>query len=85
LIATAKGSPPAIADVDRRIDRQLAAVEAGVDAAVVGERIEALKRERAEAQAAMTRLEHDTREQARLDIEGACRSSTGSPTSAASW
>lgn len=37
-----------IADVDRRIDRQLAAIEAGVDATVVGGRIEALKGERAE-------------------------------------
>jgi hypothetical protein len=40
------------AEVDRRIDRQLAAIEAGVDPVVVGERIRALKLERAEAETA---------------------------------
>ncbi|MGH2844721.1 MAG: hypothetical protein ACRDL0_01630, partial [Thermoleophilaceae bacterium] len=60
-----------IADVDRRIDRQLAAIEAGVDPIVVGERIRALKLARAEAETGLADVERAHRQQARPDFEEA--------------
>lgn len=43
----------AIADLDGRVERQLAAIEAGVDPVLVGERIQALKAERDDKQTAL--------------------------------
>jgi DNA repair exonuclease SbcCD ATPase subunit len=58
-------------DVEQRIERQLAAIEAGVDPIVVGERIRALKSEREEAEAALAQLAQAQQEEP-IDIEEAC-------------
>jgi hypothetical protein len=50
-----------LGEVERRIERQLAAIEAGVDPALVGERIRALKSERQEVEAAIAELDHAQR------------------------
>jgi hypothetical protein len=49
-----------LSDVERRIERQLAAIEAGVDPAIVGERIRDLKAERQEIEALVAQLDHST-------------------------
>lgn len=54
-------------EVDQRIERQLAAIEAGVDPAVVGKRIRALKTEREEAEAALAQLEGSRRDSTAID------------------
>jgi hypothetical protein len=48
-----------LADVERRIERQLAAIEAGVDPAVVGERIRVLKTERQEIETLVNQLDRN--------------------------
>lgn len=60
-----------LADVERRITRQLAAIETGVDPHLVGERIEALKRERVETEAALNDLELEARRNGAVDLEDA--------------
>jgi hypothetical protein len=50
-----------LGEVEQRIERQLAAIEAGVDPALVGERIRALKSERQEIEAAIAQLDHAQR------------------------
>lgn len=62
-----------MADIERRITRQLAAIETGVDPHLVGERIEALKRERAETQAILSDLELEARTSGAVDFEDAQR------------
>ena len=56
-----------IGDVDQRIERQLAAIEAGVDPVVVGERIRALKSERAEVDIVLAQLEDARRDSTAVD------------------
>jgi hypothetical protein len=46
-----------LSEVDQRIERQLAAIEAGVDPIVVGKRIRTLKSEREEAEGVLAQLE----------------------------
>jgi site-specific DNA recombinase len=60
-----------LGEVDRKIERQLEAIEAGVDPVVVGERIRALKTEREETQAALAQLEDTHRDSAAVDPEDA--------------
>lgn len=56
-----------VGEVDQRIERQLAAIEAGVDPVLVGERIRNLKAEREEAQAALAQLEASYRDSTAVD------------------
>ncbi len=60
-----------LSDVEQRIERQLAAIEAGVDPIVVGERIRVLKSEREEVEAALAQLAQTEQEEP-IDIEEAC-------------
>ncbi len=52
-----------VAEIDQRIERQLTAIENGVDPTVVGERIRKLKDEREHAEAALAETESDLHEQ----------------------
>lgn len=61
-----------LGDVDRRIERQLAAIEAGVDPALVGKRIRVLRAEREEAAAALAQLEGSRRDDGTVDVDDAC-------------
>jgi hypothetical protein len=58
-------------EIDRRIERQLAAIEAGIDPVLVSERIHALKGEREDAQAALSHLEGGRRDSMAVDPEDA--------------
>jgi site-specific DNA recombinase len=60
-----------LGEIDRRIERQLAAIEAGVDPVLVGERIRALKGEREDAQSALAQLEGERRDSTAVDPEDA--------------
>jgi hypothetical protein len=60
-----------IGDIEQRIDRQLAAIEAGVDPVLVGERIPALNAERQDAETAVSGLENDD-QRGTIDVEEAC-------------
>jgi hypothetical protein len=60
-----------LSDVEQRIERQLAAIEAGVDPIVVGERIRILKSEREEVEVALAQLAQ-TQQEEPIDIEKAC-------------
>ena len=60
-----------LSDVEQRIERQLAAIEAGVDPIVVGKRIRILKSEREEVEAALAQLAQTEQEEP-IDIEEAC-------------
>jgi hypothetical protein len=60
-----------LGEVEQRIERQLAAIEAGVDPVVVGERIRALKSERGEIEAAIAQLEQAQRNGDEFDVEEA--------------
>ena len=60
-----------LSEVEQRIERQLAAIEAGVDPIVVGERIRILKSEREEVEAALAQLAQTEQEEP-VDIEEAC-------------
>ncbi len=60
-----------LGEVDQRIERQLAAIEAGVDPMVVGKRIGALKTEREEAEVALAQLEDSRRDSTTADPDDA--------------
>lgn len=60
-----------LGEIERRIERQLAAIEAGVDPVLVGERIRALKAEREDAQAVLAQLEGARRDSTAVDPEDA--------------
>jgi site-specific DNA recombinase len=61
-----------LGEVGQRIERQLAAIEAGVDPVLVGERIRSLKAEREEATAVLAHLEDSQRDSTSVDPEIAC-------------
>ena len=61
-----------VSDVEQRIERQLAAIESGVDPVLVGERIRALKDKREVAEAALAELEADDRQNGTVDPDEAC-------------
>ncbi len=61
-----------LADLDQRIERQLAAIESGIDPALVGERIRALKNERQQTQTALAQLDLQQREHTGIDLDEAC-------------
>jgi hypothetical protein len=61
-----------LADLDQRVQRQLAAIEAGVDAVLVGDRIRALKAEHQNVEAAIAELDDDRRQRTGLDLDDAC-------------
>jgi site-specific DNA recombinase len=60
-----------LGEVDQRIERQLAAIEAGVDPMLVGKRIGALKTEREEAEVVLTQLEDSRRDSTTADPDDA--------------
>jgi hypothetical protein len=60
-----------LSEIERRIERQLSAIEAGVDPVLVGERIRALKTEREDAQAVLAQLEGACRDSTAVDPEDA--------------
>ena len=60
-----------IAELEQKIERQLAAIEAGVDPVEVGRRIRELKAERAEAQTALTQIEDSRCDSTAVDPEDA--------------
>jgi hypothetical protein len=60
-----------LSEVEHRIERQLGAIEAGVDPVLVGERIRELKAERQEVEAAIAKLDHAQRNGDRFDVEEA--------------
>jgi site-specific DNA recombinase len=68
-----------IADIDQRIGRQLAAIEAGIEPVLVGERIRALKAERHQAEAALSQLDLQQRQHAGIDLQHACAILDGLP------
>lgn len=59
------------ANLAQRLERQLAAIEAGVDPALVGQRIAQIKTERNAADAALAELDLDERRQGAIDIDAA--------------
>ena len=61
-----------LSDLDRRIERQIAAIESGVDPVLVGERIRALKRERQECELALAQLDGEQRQHAIVNLDDAC-------------
>jgi hypothetical protein len=61
-----------LADLDQRIARQIAAIEAGVDPVLVGERIRALKAERQQTETTLATLDLERRQRATLDLDDAC-------------
>jgi Recombinase len=60
-----------LGEVEQRIERQLGAIEAGVDPALVGERIRELKAERQEVEAAIAQLDQAARNGEGFDVEEA--------------
>jgi hypothetical protein len=68
-----------LTDIDQRLQRQLAAIEAGVDAVLVGDRIRALKTERQQAELAITHLDDDRHRRTGLDVDDACAILDGLP------
>jgi len=60
-----------LSEIDQRVERQLAAIEAGVDPVVVGERIRILKAEREEAKAVLHQLDQVRRDSTAVDPEDA--------------
>lgn len=68
-----------VSDVEQRIERQLAAIESGVDPVLVGERIRALKGKREVAEAALAELEADDRQNGAVDLKDACAVLDGIP------
>jgi site-specific DNA recombinase len=60
-----------LADIDQRIERQIAAIESGIDPLLVGERVRALKDERQQAETALAQLDLQQRERIGIDLDGA--------------
>src|SRR6185295_6729788 len=60
-----------IATVEQKIERQLAAIEAGVDPVEVGRRIRELKAERTEAQSVLAQIEDSQRDSTAVNPEDA--------------
>jgi hypothetical protein len=60
-----------VSDVEQRIERQLAAIESGVDPVLVGERIRELKGKREEAETALAELDADDRQNGTVDLKDA--------------
>jgi hypothetical protein len=58
-----------LTDIDQRLQRQLAAIEAGVDAMLVGDRIRALKAERQQVELAIAHIDDDRRARTDLDLD----------------
>jgi site-specific DNA recombinase len=67
-----------LADLDQRLQRQIAAIESGVDPVLVGERIRALKGERDQAQTALSELDQQ-RQRPSVDLDRACAILDGLP------
>jgi site-specific DNA recombinase len=61
-----------LANLDQRIERQVAAIESGVDPVLVGERIRSLKGERQQSETALAQLDLLQRERIGLDLDEAC-------------
>lgn len=61
-----------LADLDQRIERQIAAIESGVDPVLVSERIQSLKSERQQSETALAQLDLLQRERIGLDLDEAC-------------
>jgi DNA invertase Pin-like site-specific DNA recombinase len=61
-----------LADLDQRLQLQIAAIESGVDPVLVGERIRTLKTERHQAEAVLSELDLQQRHRPAIDIDGAC-------------
>jgi site-specific DNA recombinase len=68
-----------VGEIERRIQRQLDAIENGVDPVLVGERIRALKQEREVAEAALADLEATDRRDGVVDLADACSVIDGIP------
>jgi hypothetical protein len=68
-----------LTDLDQRVQRQLAAIEAGVDAVLVGDRIRALKAEHHNVESAIAELDDDRRQRTGLDLDDACAALDGLP------
>jgi site-specific DNA recombinase len=67
-----------LADLDQRLQRQIAAIESGVDPMLVGERIRTLKAERQQAETVLSELDQQ-RQRPNMDLEGACAILDGLP------
>jgi site-specific DNA recombinase len=61
-----------LTDVDQRVELQLRAIEAGVDPTLVRDRVETLKAERDELQAALGELDDARRTDTAIDLDDAC-------------
>jgi hypothetical protein len=61
-----------LTDVDQRVELQLRAIEAGVDSTVVRDRVEALKAERDELQAALAAFDDADRADTAIELDDAC-------------
>ena len=60
------------AAIDKRLERQVAAIEAGVDPALVGQRIDRLKAERQRAEIALAEVEAKHRRHGAVNVAEAC-------------
>lgn len=65
-------------DAYQRLQRQIAAIESGVDPVFVGERIRALKAERQQAERVLSELDQQ-HQRPSVDLEGACTILDGLP------
>jgi DNA-binding Lrp family transcriptional regulator len=61
-----------LSNFDRRLERQLAAIEAGVEPSLVSQRIQALKAERQEIEISLTALTASEHQRGVVDINEAC-------------
>jgi site-specific DNA recombinase len=61
-----------LTDVDQRVELQLRAIEAGTDPTLVRDRVEALKAERDELQAALAAFDDADRADTAIDLDDAC-------------
>jgi Recombinase len=68
-----------VGEIEQRIQRQLDAIENGVDPVLIGDRIRALKQEREVAEAALAELEATGRHDGLVDLADACSVLDGLP------